>query len=351
MERAARARLASAVSSASWFVARALWVVLHVFLWTRSVGRAAVDRAFRVSGLAFLEPRRGLAFCARKLRRALEVGSFKTPWADHGERPPPPRTLAVIVNDPDEASSSRCLADIARVLVWAADAGIRHVSLYDQDGCIRARASRLAELVVRATVRAESESAHFAPPASAYAFRRANGDGAMETVERFECGGKATRRPSRRGERNPASNESETARNRKESARVPSPPSASADKAETHASTTVDLLRAGDGAAALLDAARRWGEPAGPLGIVAGDPETGETSVALLEAWMAANGSLLPVVEVTVVFGKHFHLAGYPPWQLHKTEMYRLRSLSTFSRRKFGDVLREYAGVSKRHGK
>ena len=159
MERAASARLSSGTYSASWFVARALWVVLHVFLWTRSAGRAAVDRAFRVSGLAFLEPRRGLSFCARRLRRALEVGSFKTPWADHGERPPPPRTLAVIVNDPDEASSSRCLADVARVLVWAADAGIRHVSLYDQDGCIRARASRLTELVVRATVRAESESA------------------------------------------------------------------------------------------------------------------------------------------------------------------------------------------------
>ena len=333
MERAASARLSSGTSSASWFVARALWVVLHVFLWTRSAGRAAVDRAFRVSGLAFLEPRRGLSFCARRLRRALEVGSFKTPWADHGERPPPPRTLAVIVNDPDEASSSRCLADVARVLVWAADAGIRHVSLYDQDGCIRARASRLAELVVRATVRAESESARFAPPASAYAFRRVAGDGAVKTVERFECGGKATSRPSARAEKR-VSDESGTT-----------------DKAETHASTTVDLLRAGDGAAALLDAARRWGEPAGPLGVVAGDPETGETSVAQLEAWMAANGSLLPVVEVTVVFGKHFHLAGYPPWQLHKTEMYRRRSLSTFSRTKFGDVLREYAGVSKRHGK
>ena len=340
MERAASARLSSGTSSASWFVARALWVVLHVFLWTRSAGRAAVDRAFRVSGLAFLEPRRGLSFCARRLRRALEVGSFKTPWADHGERPPPPRTLAVIVNDPDEASSSRCLADVARVLVWAADAGIRHVSLYDQDGCIRARASRLAELVVRATVRAESESARFAPPASAYAFRRAAGDGAMKTVERFECGGKATsRRPTRHARDASVSSESKNTRD------------TGGDKAQTHASTTVDLLRAGDGAAALLDAARRWGEPAGPLGVVAGDPETGETSVAQLEAWMAANGSLLPVVEVTVVFGKHFHLAGYPPWQLHKTEMYRRRSLSTFSRTKFGDLLREYAGVSKRHGK
>ena len=73
MERAASARLSSGTYSASWFVARALWVVLHVFLWTRSAGRAAVDRAFRVSGLAFLEPRRGLSFCARRLRRALEV--------------------------------------------------------------------------------------------------------------------------------------------------------------------------------------------------------------------------------------------------------------------------------------
>jgi hypothetical protein len=162
----------------------------------------------------------------------------------------------------------------------------------------------------------------------------------MKTVERFECGGKATsRRLTRHARDASVSSESKTTRDTGD------------DKAQTHASTTVDLLRAGDGAAALLDAARRWGEPAGPLGVVAGDPETGETSVAQLEAWMAANGSLLPVVEVTVVFGKHFHLAGYPPWQLHKTEMYRRRSLSTFSRTKFGDVLREYAGVSKRHGK
>ena len=349
MERPPCVRLASATSSASWFVARALWVVLHVFLWTRSAGRAAVDRAFCLFGLAYLEPRRGLSFCARKLRRVLEVGSFKTPRDDHGERPPPPRTLAVIVNDPDEASSLQCLVAVARVLVWAADAGIRHVSLYDQDGCIRARASRLAELVVRATVRAESESAHFAPPASAYAFRHAAGDGAMKTVERFECGGKATRRLSTRAEQW-VSNEVETTRANSRAC-VPSHLSASAGTAETHMSMTVDLLRAGDGAAALLDAARRWGEPAGPLGVVAGDSETGVTSVAQLEAWMAANRSLLPVVEVTVVFGKHFHLAGYPPWQLNKTEIYRRRSLSTFSRTKFGDLLREYAGVSKRHGK
>ena len=132
----------------------------------------------------------------------------------------------------------------------------------------------------------------------------------MKTVERFECGGKATsRRLTRHARDASVSSESKTTRDTGD------------DKAQTHASTTVDLLRAeSDGAAALLDAARRWGKPAGPLGVVAGDPETGETSVAQLEAWMAANGSLLPVVEVTVVFGKHFHLAGYPPWQLHKAE-------------------------------
>jgi len=81
--------------------------------------------------------------------------------------------------------------------------------------------------------------------------------------------------------------------------------------------TVVDLLGGGDGSAALLSAARSWASGE------AGDVATGATSPAALEAWMDAHGSMLPNTEVTVVFGRNFHLAGYPAWQLHKSEIYQ----------------------------
>ena len=40
-----------------------------------------------------------------------------------GERPPPPRTLAIVVNDRDEAME--CLSSVASLLVWVAEAEAR----------------------------------------------------------------------------------------------------------------------------------------------------------------------------------------------------------------------------------
>ena len=370
----------------SSFVAASLWVCLHLFLSVRAAGRAAVDRVFRALGLAFLEPRRGLAFCVRTLRRTLEVGKVTSLWSDEGERPPPPRTFAVVVNDPEDAS--RCLAHLARVLVWAADFGIRHVSLYDQDGFIRESASKLAELVVKATVQADDAANDdaFVPPPSAYAFRVVNPDGTTRVVERFHCGGKATGAPvGRRGGSAFGANRAATiARTAgflerefpKRGFQERAPEVEAKEKQPTRFLTVVDLLGARDGTAALLDVAARWGErvpiPAVPAAaggevtnaedvrvvsetnashVVAGDPETGRTSPEELERWMLANGSLLPSTEVTVAFGKDFHLAGYPPWQLHETELYHRRSLRAFTRRDFLALLSAYAGVRKRNGK
>ena len=70
-----------------------------------------------------------------------------------------------------------------------------------------------------------------------------------------------------------------------------------------------------------------------------------------LEEWMSARGSMLPNVEVTVVFGRHFHVSGYPPWQLHKTELYHVSSLWNFSRKALTNVLQKYSKVSQRFGK
>ena len=61
---------------------------------------------------------------------------------------------------------------------------------------------------------------------------------------------------------------------------------------------------------------------------------------------MAANGSLLPVVEVTVVFGKHATSRG-PEEQLHKTEMYRRRACRVLADQVRGRAARVRGGLEK----
>ena len=256
-----------------------------------------------------------------------------------GERPPPPRTLAIVVNDRDEAMD--CLSSVASLLVWVAEAGIRNVSVYDQDGYVRASASRLAELVVKATMASDARGE--GPPACTYVLRRADDvDGILRTTDRFACGADATAR-------------------RAASRRTSSRDGSGTGTGTESATTTVDLLWGGDGGAALVDAARRWGEGNGDNWDGDGDGDEGgdagasdargPTTPAALEAWMEARGSMLPNVDVTVVFGRHFHLSGYPPWQMHKAEIYHRPSLRGFTRKSLGEILRRYAGVSQRFGR
>ena len=75
---------AATAGAARGYLETVLWVVLHCFFLARSAGRAAVDRAFHLAGLAFLEPRRGLTYVGRKLQRLL-VG----PILVYERRPPP----------------------------------------------------------------------------------------------------------------------------------------------------------------------------------------------------------------------------------------------------------------------
>ena len=51
--------------------AKLLWLALNYFFVFRSLGRAAVHRAFHLLGIAFLEPRRGLLSARRKLQRLM----------------------------------------------------------------------------------------------------------------------------------------------------------------------------------------------------------------------------------------------------------------------------------------
>ena len=82
-------------------VFRLLWHAVNVYFLVRSFGKCAVDRAFKLMGLAFLEPRRGLTYAARQLRRMVLGGPAAEEYYK-GQRPPPPRTLAVVVAEPTE---------------------------------------------------------------------------------------------------------------------------------------------------------------------------------------------------------------------------------------------------------
>ena len=121
----------------------------------------------------------------------------------------------------------------------------------------------------------------------------------------------------------------------------------------------------------MLECARRWGDetdgaliasatekqhgkPARVEPAPGSNPNTSHTAPttpAQIERWLDTNNALLPAVDVLVVFGPHFHVAGYPPWQLHKAEMYHRRSIGFFTRDGLREVLSKYAGVSKRNGR
>lgn len=280
--------------------------------------------------------RRDIFTTDRSLTRALSL-LHSSPT---GEKPPPPKTLAIVVNDPAEAC--HCLASLAALLTWATEEGIEHVSLYDQGGVIKASSSKLAELIVTATVTSSGR-----PPPCTYHLREVQANGKIRVVERFTCGGAATDRVKKGAKRvkPPAEASGGGGTTAAKGGLGRKATDCATSPATEMRTTVVDLLVGGDGSLALCEAARRWGEGE------AGELETGATTPSQLEAWMATKGALLPAVDVTVVFGKHFHLAGYPPWQLHKTEIYHVQSLRCFDRKGLAEVLRKYSKVSQRFGK
>jgi hypothetical protein len=229
---------------------------------------------------------------------------------------------------------------------------------------------------VKATVTAEMRG-KFPQPASLYAFRRVKRDGEIKTVERFQCGGAATattpRKRDRAGRGTRGKGDTGDTTRASENNIPPSNQNTPTKNTSTceRSLTTVDLLGCGDGAAGLLECARRWGDETDGALIASatekqhGKParvepapgpnpntsHTGPTTPAQIERWLDTNNALLPAVDVLVVFGPHFHVAGYPPWQLHKAEMYHRRSIGFFTRDGLREVLSKYAGVSKRNGR
>ncbi|EEH59225.1 uncharacterized protein MICPUCDRAFT_38333 [Micromonas pusilla CCMP1545] len=334
------------------------WTLLHVFFTLRDVARACVDAARRLekrTRASLLSTLRGAG--AVTTAASARIGPFSgcVPGA-------PPEALAVVVNDASDARDPVSVARLASLVVWATARGVSHVSLYDQDGALKRRVGSLRECIVRATVRESGHGAEEggrgargrgrgrgpAPPACVYRVRVAETDGAMATRERFSCGGKATtttttttvEKTNRRGggagdgggERGPS--------------REDEPPSRQ---------TTVDVLEAGDGAAAWLDAVDRRRDA-----IAAADASVGSDAsssrppphtVESLERHARDTNRHLPNVDLLIVFGEHFHLAGYPAWQTWKTEIYRERSARGFTRERFESLLRRYANTARRFGR
>ena len=258
------------------------------------------------------------------------------------------------------------------------------MSLYDQEGIIKGSSSKLAELIVKATVASRGR----APPCT-YELRNVQPDGRLKVMERFTCGGAATMRDwgrgrvfGSRGRRGGSNKGSSSSSSGSEGGKhnpnqgdgsdggKSSKSGAAAAESSYMRSTTVDLLGGGDGQSALLEAARCWNDDddgGGGGGEVkkstistkktnttkndGGGPPADIITPSQLEEWMTTRGAMLPSIEVTVVFGRHFHVSGYPPWQLHKTELYHVSSLWSFSRKGLTNVLRKYSKVSQRFGK
>ena len=322
-------------------VARYLWSLLHYYFLFRSFAKACVDRAFHAMGLAFLEPRRGLMFAARKSQASvarligIQDPGWRWDWIA-GERPPPPRCIAAVVNDQDDAMHPRCLTQLANLAVWCTEEGIGHVSMYDQDGSVRAGKERLVEAVVRATVEGHRRNRFHRMRACTYEVRTVDDDGTVRVAARFTCGGAATNKWAELfGMGKPSEKHS---------------PGDSPRSAPM--TTTVDLLRGGDGRAALLEAARRWRDEKqdrdGKQDRNGVAPSGSDDSITPreLEAWMERTGRLLPAVDLAIVFGKHFHASAYPPWQLHRAEIYHVdRGLWGFTRKGLRRVLRRYLSL------
>lgn len=320
-------------------VARYLWSLLNLYFLLRSFAKACVDRAFHAMGLAFLEPRRGLMFAARKSQASvarligIQDPGWRWDWIA-GERPPPPRCIAAVVNDQDDAMHPRCLTQLANLAVWCTEEGIGHVSMYDQDGSVRAGKERLVEAVVRATVDGHRRNRLHRMRACTYEVRTVDDDGTVRVAARFTCGGAATNKWAELfgiGKKEPAKDGDDS------SASAPT-------------KTTVDLLRGGDGGAALLEAARVMTRDVTRNG----DSLSNEDSITPreLEAWMERTGRRLPAVDLAIVFGKHFHASAYPPWQLHRAEIYHVDGgLWGFTRKGLRRVLRRYSKTAQRFGK
>ena len=358
-------------------VARCLWLVLHLYFSIRSLGRSAVDRVFHLLGLAFLEPRRGLSFCARKLRRLMVRSCVprRRPLArpsrvrpDHARTarsPPPPPSLTTLPVPVPRAGARHgrgALPARRRAPPPAPHARHRRQRPRRGDG---------VPLVRRVSPRVGRRGGHpkrlrLRPgrirPRLRLATRRARGQG-DDGERRARRGAPGVHvRPPPRGRRRRHHSNDGTIRVRRGRHRQARRVAANLRAIGEGVVGDGNGIGDDDGGSVVWRRRRRGARGRRAAmgrgergrdgdGDARASDARGPTTPAALEAWMEARGSMLPNVDVTVVFGRHFHLSGYPPWQLHKAEMYHRRSLRGFTRKSLGEILRRYAGVSQRFGR
>ena len=271
-------------------------------------------------------------------RRALGVG------VRPGRRPAPaPEVLAVVVNDPDDAS--RCLAPIASSSRGPLTrARIRHVCVYDQDGYAREGAERLAELVVRAATvvrggtRTEAEGPR---PDAGWTGRPSR------ARTRFASPPKTASSSPRRGSRvrrrrprapKPLSRRERRSLGRRDRgrwigngngegaavSRCAHGGVAREDHGEPRDVTVgamaaqVDLLRGGTQTGPAFFDATRAGGARLPRTRVTG---CGDGPAPSNERWMDRRGVCYRRRTSPSSSGRHFHLSGYPAWRMHRAEI------------------------------
>jgi len=216
------------------------------------------------------------------------------------------------------------LPDVANLIVWAFDAGVSCVSLFDREGEIKSRKLDLLRAFV--TAAAEPTTSLNATSVS-WIWSTADGP-PTRTTALISSYGTPTNGNRARGGSNNAHDENNDPANNNNEGRM-----------------TVSLLSMEDGRPDIVQAARAIAERVSTGEITADDISEDSVSGAL-----EANRGL-PDPDVLVRVGPSHTNLGFPPWQIRLTEIYQLDSLRGVSWSDLYGVLSKYSKCEQRFGR
>jgi len=299
---------------------------LQLGFYLREILRNFIDFAFRFLHLKHFEPRRGLAYVARQLTLLVYPHSrpeVKPPSIQR--KPPPPTEVGIIVVDSEEAI--KCMHQIASVLLWCVEAGIRRVALYDPAGVYSQRTSDIVAHV-------ESLQSNAANPCRLDLGTSA--DASFSTQAPTAATPSTACTPSR----GPSSV------TRRRDSRVDTQAESSSDPEGVSNREPGPLLRLD-----ILSAQQTWKLMAQEM-IMESDPNSHRHKTqSMSSVWKALSSPCeARGLELVMVFGRTLTLAGFPPWLTHLCEVLHLGPLQNIRTRRLRASFKKYASVTQRFG-
>ena len=236
-------------------------------------------------------------------RGVKEEGDLAGLRAELGGMEKRPRHLALVLRDLDE--HARTWRKLALVVSWAMCGGVEVVSLYDEEGRIKADQARLLRELGRWGLGEEE-------------------DGGVEVVWRGQA----------RGE---------------EEVGVRSRLNGGNGRSSRRRKVTVCLLSSEDGKGDLVQAARSLARR-----VERGDLRPSEINENTVASSLSSTLKGLPDPDLLLVLGgpPHQGSGGYPPWQVRLTEMHGLTcGLGGVTKEDFVEVMAKFSRCQRRYGK